>query len=273
VNNAELRELAAKIRKCVIETAYNSRQSVHIGGAMSMAEILAVLYGKIMRYDPNHPEDDSRDRLILSKGHGSIGLYAALNLSGFISDDELSANYLTDGGYLQTHTVKNIGKGIECTSGSLGMGLSFGTGKALAAKLDDKNYKTIVIAGDGECNEGEIWEAVATAKQYKLDNLVLIVDRNRFQLDGPIEEIMNIDLVSVLKSFGWNVSEVDGHDVEALADVLSKAVSNANSAPSAIVANTVKGKGVSFMENNNAWHHGHLSEEQYRAAKGELCDD
>jgi len=270
MNTTELREFAAKIRKCIIETVYNSKRSAHIGGAMSMADILAVLYGSVMRYSPGEPEDDSRDRFILSKGHCCAGLYAALNILGVISDEELRANYQTDGGFLPAHTVKNPGKGIECTSGSLGMGLSFGIGKALAAKLDDKKYRIFVIAGDGECNEGEIWEAAAAAKQYKLDNLILIIDRNKFQLDGATVEIMDINLVGALKGFGWNVSEIDGHDIETLVAALTEATNSRGDIPYAIVANTVKGKGVSFMENNNAWHHAHISQEQYSAAMEEL---
>ena len=237
---------------------------------MSMAEILAVLYGRVMRYDPYFPEDEGRDRFILSKGHCCIGLYAALNILGVISDEELRANYQTDGGFLPAHTIKNPGKGIECSSGSLGMGLSFGIGKALAAKLDGREYRTFVVAGDGECNEGEIWEAVAAAKQYRLDNLILIIDRNRFQLDGATGEIMDIDLVSALIGFGWNVSEADGHDIEALVTALTDAAKSGDNIPRAIVANTVKGKGVSFMENNNAWHHAGISREQYSAAGEEL---
>ena len=273
MSESELREFAAGIRKSIIEMAFSCKQGVHIGGAMSTVDILAVLYGKIMRYDPQNPEDDNRDRFILSKGHACTGLYAALNIIGFISDDELMANYQTDGGFLPVHTVKNISRGIECTSGSLGMGLSFGIGKALAAKLDGKNFKVYIVAGDGECNEGEIWEAAAAAKQYGLDNLILIIDRNRFQNDGKTEEIMDIDLAAVFKGFGWNVSEVDGHDIEALAIALNTASNNTAHIPCVIIAHTVKGKGVSFMENDNIWHHGHITEKQYLAAKEELYGD
>ena len=270
MNTSELREFAAKIRKCIIETVYSSGQSAHIGGAMSMADILAVLYGGVMRYNPSDPEDGERCRFILSKGHCCVGLYAALNILGVISDEELKANYQTDGGFLPAHTVKNPGKGIECTSGSLGMGLSFGVGKALAAKLDGREYRTFVVAGDGECNEGEIWEAAAAAKQYRLDNLILIIDRNKYQLDGATADIMDIDPVAALKGFGWNVTEADGHDMEELVAALTEAAKGGCGIPCAIVANTVKGKGVSFMENNNAWHHSNISHEQYRAAMEEL---
>ena len=273
MNRSKLREFAENIRKCVIETAYKSKQSVHIGGALSMADILAVLYGKVMHYDPQNTEDENRDRLILSKGHACISLYAVLNILGVISDDELIANYQTDGGFLPVHTVKNVSKGIECTSGSLGMGLSFGVGKAIAAKLDKKSYKVYVIIGDGECNEGEIWEAAAAAKQYKLDNLILIIDKNMYQLDGKTEDIMNIDLAAVLEGFGWKVDKTDGNNIEELEDALDSASNNNDNVPYAIVANTVKGKGVSFMENDNAWHHGNLTEKLYYAAKEELCND
>ena len=273
MNNIELQGLAVKIRKCIIDTAFHSKQGVHFGGALSMADILAVLYGAVIHYDAQNPQDDTRDRFILSKGHACLCLYAVLNVMGVISDEELTANYQTDGGFLPVHTVKNIDKGIECTSGSLGMGLSFGVGKALAAKLDKKTHKVFVMAGDGECNEGEIWEAAAAAKQYKLDNLVMIIDRNGFQNDGKTEEIMDIDLAAVLKGFGWNVSVIDGHNTEEISHALSAAVNSIDGKPYAVVANTIKGKGVSFMENDNTWHHGHISEKQYILAREELgCD-
>jgi len=273
MNDTELQEFAASIRQRIIEMAHNCKQGVHIGGALSMVDLLAVLYGQTMRYDPQNPEAYDRDRFILSKGHACAGLYAALNLIGVISDDELKANYQTDGGCYQVHTTKKLSHGIECTSGSLGMGLSFGIGKALAGKLDAQSYKVYVVAGDGECNEGEIWEAAAAAKQYQLDNLILIIDRNRFQNDGKTEEIMDIDLAAAFKGFGWNVTEIDGHDHAAIREALQSAANKADGVPSAIVANTIKGKGVSFMENNNAWHHGHLTEKQYLAAKEELYSD
>ena len=273
INKSELLEFASEIRKSIVKTAYNTKQAVHIGGAMSMADVLAVLYGKIMQLETNNPNEDTRDRFVLSKGHDCLGLYAALHIVGIITDEELRENFLTDGGFLPVHTVKRIDKGIECTSGSLGMGLSFGIGKALAAKSDNKTYKTFVLVGDGECNEGEIWEAIAAAKHYKLDNLIMIVDRNRLQSDGATNEIMNIDLVAALKSFGWNVSEIDGHNIEMITEALSQSINNANNVPSAIVANTTKGKGVSFMENNNAWHHGLLTEKLFHEAMEELLGD
>ena len=274
MDTSELREFAENIRKRIIQTAYESKHSVYLGGAMSMVDILAVLYGKIMRYNPQKPKSASRDRLILSKGHACIGLYAALNLIGVISDDEMGANYQTDGGYLTVHCEKNIGKGIECTSGSLGMGLSFGVGKALAAKLDKKSYRVYVIVGDGECNEGSIWEAAAAARQYLLDNLVLIIDKNKYQFDGQTKDIMDIDLNAVLTGFGWKVFNVDGNSVESLIGAFTLITKYSDGGvPCAIIANTVKGKGVSFMESDSAWHGGHLSENQYLKVMGELNSD
>jgi transketolase len=162
-----------------------------------------------------------------------------------------------------------LNKGIECSSGSLGMGLSFAVGKALAAKLNNKNYKVFTILGDGECNEGSCWEAMMAAKQYQLNNLVMIIDRNKLQSDGSTKEIMDVDLFSCINAMGWNVFEIDGHNIEMIVTTLNELVSN-NNLPVAIIANTIKGKGVSFMENNNIWHHGHLSNEQYEMAMNEL---
>ena len=258
------------IKLKIIETAHDAgNQGVHIGGALSCADILAVLYGGIMKFNPQNPFDKERDRLILSKGHDCLGLYAALNVAGFITDEELRTNYLQNGGFLPTHPVKNVEKGIECSSGSLGMGLSFGIGEALAAKMSGRKSRVFVIQGDGECDEGSCWEAFMAARQYKLNNIVLFIDKNGLQSDGATCDIMPIEFASALISLGWNVIEADGHNLEELFNATKKALQSEDK-PSVIVASTVKGKGVSFMENNNAWHHGHLTEEQYQQALEEL---
>lgn len=270
MNKEQIKNFAHDIRLSVIKGAHDAgNQGVHIGGALSCVDILAVLYGAVMNIDPKNPCDVNRDRLILSKGHDCLALYAALKEKGFISAEEMKENYLQDGGFLPTHPIKNLEKGIECSSGSLGLGLGFGIGEALAARINNQSYKTFVIMGDGECDEGSCWEAFIAAKQYKLNNLILYVDKNGFQSDGAVADIMPIDITSALKALGWNVYEVDGHDTDALYDVTIEALTNENT-PSAIIANTVKGKGVSFMENNNAWHHGHLTEEQFDQSFNEL---
>jgi transketolase len=270
-NYKSLQDLSLDIRRRIINTAHHVKgQGVHLGGALSMVDILSVLYGHVMRFDPAQPTDDNRDRLILSKGHDCLALYATLNAIGCITDVELQNNYLTNDGFLPTHTEKNIAKGIECSSGSLGMGLAFSIGKALAAKLNHKNYRVFAILGDGECNEGSCWEAMMSARQYKLNNVIMIIDRNRLQSDGATDEIMDVDLFSCVNAMGWKTVKIDGHNIEELVVTLNKLISMDDDLPKAIIANTIKGKGVSFMENNNAWHHGHLSDEQYEVAIQEL---
>lgn len=266
----DLKIVSQKIKLKIIETAHDAgNQGVHIGGALSMVDILAVLYGDIMKYDVNNPMDKNRDRFILSKGHDCLGLYAALNVAGFITDEELKSNYLQDFGFLPTHPVKCLDKGIECSSGSLGMGLAFGIGEALAAKMENRPSRIYVVVGDGECEEGSCWEAFMAAVQYKLDNITLFLDRNGLQSDGFTKDIMPVNYPDALKVLGWNVIEVNGHDTEAL-DTAAKAALECKGKPTVIIADTVKGKGISFMENNNAWHHGHLTEEQYLQAMEEL---
>ena len=263
-------DFSKKIKLKIIETAHDAgNQGVHIGGALSCSDILAVLYGLVMKYNTSNPFDPNRDRLIFSKGHDCLGLYAALNVAGFISDEELKTNYLQDDGFLPTHPVKCLEKGIECSSGSLGMGLAFGIGEALAAKMEGRKNRVFVIQGDGECDEGSCWEAFMAASQYKLNNLVLFIDKNGLQSDGATSSIMPINFAPALDALGWNVIEVDGHDLDELFEATQKAMLS-DEKPTVIIATTVKGKGVSFMENNNAWHHGHLTEEQYQKAMEEL---
>lgn len=263
-----IQEIAKKIRLTIIEAAHNAgNQGVHIGGALSMADILAVIYSEFNTTDYSCAD---RNRVVLSKGHDCLGLYAALNVCGVISNEELRDNFLQDGGFLPTHPVKNIPKGIECSSGSLGQGLSFAVGLALSSKLKHNKSYTFVIVGDGECDEGSCWEAMMSAKQFELNNIIMFVDKNGFQSDGPVKDIMSVDLDSAIVAMGWNVMVVDGHDVKEIYDAIKKAMSNNNSSPTAIVARTIKGKGVSFMENDNRWHHGHLTEDLYIKALQDL---
>lgn len=271
MDNLDLKELALNIRKTIIQGAHDAgNQGVHIGGALSVVEILAALYGRYLKYNLSNPMDENRDRVIFSKGHDCLALYATLAAIGFISREELKDNYLKDGGFLPTHPVKNISKGIECSSGSLGMGLSYGIGTALALKKKGLGCRVFVIMGDGECDEGSCWEAFIAARQYRLDNLILFIDKNGLQSDGAVSDIMPINLQSSLTSLGWNVCEVDGHNVESVCSAIQDAISQKEGTPSVIIADTVKGKGVSFMENDNAWHHAHMSQTQYEQSLSEL---
>jgi transketolase len=266
----QLMEDAYAIRSLALELAYHSGDKAsHFGAGMSIVDILAVLYnGGVMKYDTANPRWEERDRFILSKGHGVIGYYAALMHSGFIPVEAIE-KFEKDDSFLLGHPVKNLDYGIEFTTGSLGMGLSIGIGVAIAAKKRELNYKTYVLVGDGECDEGSVWEAIAFAAHRELDNLCLIIDRNRLQLGGNTEDIMRHgDLKSKLADFGWNAKEIDGHNLTEIAQTFS--CLGENNKPLAIIANTVKGKGFSFAENNNAWHHAIMTAAQYESAKQEL---
>ena len=265
----KIEAMAKRMRKKVLDMALAAgASSSHFGGGLSIVDITATLYGAIMKLDPKNPKWENRDRFILSKGHGVLGYYTALSEIGYISEKDLKT-FEKDGTYLFGHPVMNRSKGIEFSNGSLGMGLSLGIGVAQAGKRKNIDYKVYVLMGDGECNEGSVWEAAMAAPQYKLDNLVAILDKNNLQQTGTNSEIMSVcNLVSKWKSFGWQVFEIDGHNVPEIYDTFLS-VKNQNG-PVAIVANTVKGKGFSFAENNNAWHHAPLSSSQYEAALEEL---
>ena len=265
----EIQNMAKRMRKKVLDMALTAgASSSHFGGGLSIVDITATLYGAIMKFDPKNPEWKNRDRFILSKGHGVLGYYTALSEIGYISEKDLKT-FEKDGTYLFGHPVMNRSKGIEFSNGSLGMGLSLGIGVALAGKRKNIDYKVYVLMGDGECNEGSVWEAAMAGPHYKLDNLVAILDKNNLQQTGTNREIMSVgDLASKWKSFGWQVYEIDGHNITELYDTFLS-LKNQNG-PVAIVANTVKGKGFSFAENNNAWHHAPLSSSQYEAALEEL---
>ena len=265
----KIQDMAKRMRKKILDMALTAgASSSHFGGGLSIVDITATLYGAIMKLDPKNPKWENRDRFILSKGHGVLGYYTALSEIGYISEKDLKT-FEKDGTYLFGHPVMNRSKGIEFSNGSLGMGLSLGIGVALAGKRKNIDYKVYVLMGDGECNEGSVWEAAMAGPHYKLDNLVAILDKNNLQQTGTNSEIMSVgDLVSKWKSFGWQVFEIDGHNVPEIYDTFLS-VKDQNG-PVAIVANTVKGKGFSFAENNNAWHHAPLSSSQYEAALEEL---
>lgn len=263
-----VRNAADTLRQHIINMAADS--GAHVGGSMSVVEILAVLYfGGVLRVDPAQPGHDGRDYLIFSKGHASAALYGALAERGFFPVAEL-ASYKRMGSRLAGHPAKSI-PGVELATGSLGHGLPVGNGVALAGKHDGRDSRVFVVMGDGECQEGVVWEAAMAAAHYRLDNLVAIVDRNGVQEDGPTEKIMALEpFADKWRAFNWEVREVDGHDVAALSQALH-AVPFAAGRPSLLLARTVKGKGLSFAENTHTWHYGKLSLEQREQGLAELA--
>ena len=247
----ELERMANKIRMHVVEMT-SAAGSGHPGGSFSSAELFSVLYFKVMRHDPKDPEWEDRDRFVLSKGHAAPGLYAALAESGYFPTDEL-LTLRKIGSRLQGHPAKGKLPGIEVSTGSLGQGISMSCGLALAAKLDRKDSKVYCLVGDGELQSGQNWEGMMFASHYKLNNLVVFVDRNRLQIMGKTEETLSIDpLAEKLRAFGMNVMSIDGHNVKKIIKACKKACSSPS--PTAVILNTVKGKGVSFMENNVDFH-------------------
>ncbi len=258
-------DLARKIRIHVLDMV-NSAQSSHIGASYSIVEILVTLYSRILKINPNDPNDPNRDKFLLSKAHGSCALYAILAESKFFPLDVLKKYYL-DGGILPGHLDKEAVPGIEHSMGSLGHGLPFGAGLAYANKIDHNKGQIYVLIGDGECNEGTIWESAMFAGHHKLDNLTVIVDYNKIQSFGRVEEIMNLEpFEQKWTAFNWNVHEIDGHDFEQLI----KALESKSTKPKVIIANTIKGKGVSFMEDKLEWHYKSPNPEQYEHALKEL---
>jgi transketolase len=241
----------------------------HPGGDFSSADILAALYGAILHVDPSNPSDSERDRFIMSKGHCSGILYATLASAGFLTDADLGT-YMAPLSKLNGHPDRNKVAGVEANTGPLGHGLPIAVGCALAAKLSRASWRTFVLVGDGELQEGSNWEAGMCAAQYKLDNLVLIIDRNHIQMGDFTEKIINMEpLAERWRSFGWDVHEVDGHDMHALVDSFQSAPFTSGK-PSCVLAHTIKGKGVSFMENRPSWHHHVPSDDELQKAIAEL---
>lgn len=260
------------IRREIIVASHNvGKLGVHLGPALSAADILAVLYADVLSYDVGDPESEERDYFVLSKGHAYIGYYAVLSKAGFFTKEDIRAQFMTDGGWLPVHPVKNIKKGIEFSSGSLGMGMPYAIGKAFAIKLAKKSNRVYTLIGDGECDEGSIWEAFMSGANLGLDNLTVIVDRNGLQQDGPTDEVLSIDIEAMAKACKWNVIIVDGHSHQELKGAFAKSFDNGM--PKCIIANTIKGKGVSFMENSRNWHHANMNEKQYHQAMEELDHD
>jgi transketolase len=263
-----LKLMAAKIRKHGLE-AVHAADSGHIGGSFSMADILAVLYFDRMKIDPENPKKPDRDRFVLSKGHCTPTAYAALALRGFFPVEDLKTFRRIDG-YLSGHIEMKHVPGVDMSAGSLGQGFSVAAGMALAGKTDKLDYKVYAVAGDGEIQEGQIWEAAMAAGHFKLDNLRLFVDNNRLQLDGAVDKIMSVyPIDEKFKAFGWNAVTINGNDVEEIVAALDNADA-VRDRPTLIVAQTVKGKGVSIFENDVQWHGGRPSGEQYALAFDEL---
>ncbi|MEG2831934.1 MAG: transketolase [Bacilli bacterium] len=260
-------DLAKQIRKDCLEMAYLSKGS-HIGSALSMADILAVLYNDILNIDPKNPKMQDRDIFILSKGHGGSAVYSVLARTGFFDPEILKTHY-QDGSILSGHISHKNVKGVEVSTGSLGHGVAIACGFAMAAKIDGKTNKVYTVIGDGELNEGVVWETIMFASQNKLNNFRIIVDKNKIQALGNTKDIINLDpLKTKLENFGFYVMEVDGHNH----DQLRKALKCESEKPVFIIANTIKGKGVSFMENNLVWHYRNPSFEDYKNALLEIGD-
>ena len=259
-----LKSVSKEVRKDIVEMIYLA-SSGHPGGALSIADILVYLYFEKMNIDVNNPKDEMRDRLVLSKGHCSTALYAVLAEKGFIPKEDLKGFRQVDS-YLEGHPDMKKINGVDMSSGSLGQGLSVANGMALAGRLDNKNYRVYCILGDGEIEEGQIWEAAMSASHYKLDNLCVVIDNNNLQIDGTIDSVMNSKPIDKkFESFGFNVINIDGSDFEEM-DRAFKLAEYAKGRPTAIIAKTVKGKGVSYMENQVGWHGKAPNEEQYKQA-------
>lgn len=264
----ELQETAKKIRRGIIEAVY-SGQSGHPGGSLSIADVMTVLYFHEMNIDLENPKDENRDRLVLSKGHCAPALYSALANKGFFDVEELQTLRNIES-RLQGHPDMRKIPGVDMTTGSLGQGLSAANGMAMAGKLDNKDYRVYCILGDGEIEEGQIWEAAMASSKYELDNLCVIVDNNNLQIDGTIEEVMSsYPIDEKFKSFGFQIINIDGHNIQEIIDAFDVA-RNVKGKPTCIIAKTIKGKGVSFMENQVAWHGKAPNEEQYIQAMKEL---
>ena len=274
MNQSEIEKiklLSKKIRKNILDMSlYAGASSSHFGGALSSVEILATLFGSVMNYSKKNFRDISRDRFILSKGHGCLVYYSILNILGIINDNELKT-FEKDGSKLLGHPVKNLESGIDFSTGSLGMGVSLATGVALSLKKRNLGNKVFALIGDGECNEGLVWETALSAPNLKLNNLTVIIDNNNFQQTGSNKDIMDInDLEKKWSSFNWNTKKIDGHNIKDIYEALN--APNQDS-PKVIICETIKGKGFSFSENNNDWHHKIMTKDNYQIALKELEND
>lgn len=264
----ELEKIAKQVRIGIIEQVYNGK-SGHPGGSLSCADILTVLYFNQMNINPENPKSDARDRFVLSKGHASPALYSVLAHRGFFSVETLKT-FRNIESNLQGHPDMNKVPGVDMTTGSLGQGLSVANGMALSSKLNRNGLRVYCLVGDGELQEGQVWEAAMSSAHYKLDNLCLIVDNNNLQIDGEVDKVKNIyPLDDKFKSFGFEVMKIDGHNIAQIMESFETA-KKVKGKPTVIIANTIKGKGVSFMENQAGWHGKAPNEEQYKKALKEL---
>jgi transketolase len=267
-NLSDLQARARSIRGKVVEMSHRA-ETPHLGSSLSCVDILVAAYWGALKVDPARPDDPLRDRLILSKGHAVSALYATLSARGYFPDDWL-ASFNVPGGRLPEQPSPGCVPGVELATGSLGHGLPVGSGMALAGKLRDQTYRVVVLMSDGECNEGSVWEAAMFAPARGLDNLAVVIDYNKWQATGRSNEVFRLDpLKDKWLAAGWSAHEVDGHDLSKLVDLLSR-VPDGSGRPVAIIANTVKGKGVSFMEDNNDWHYRPPTDADLQNARKEL---
>jgi len=265
----ELEQRSTLIRRHIVQMMYNAGGG-HIGGSLSAVDILTALYFHTMRINPDNPHGKDRDRLVLSKGHAAAALYATMAERGYFPRNLLFNSFISAKGILQEHPDMRKVPGVDMSSGSLGQGLSVGIGMALGAKLKGYNFRVFVLLGDGEVQEGQIWEAAMAASHYKLSNITAIMDYNKLQVDGFISQLMAIEpIIEKWKAFGWHTLEIDGHNIEEIVEALETAV-KIRGKPVVIVAHTVKGKGVSFIENKFEWHSKPLSEKEKNQALEEL---
>jgi len=268
MNDSSLKELGKTIRALTLRMVHKSRAS-HVGTCLSMADILAVLYGRVLKVDPARTDWPERDRFIMSKGHGAAIVYAVLAARGFFPSAWLET-YCEDGARLGGHVTHKGVPGVEASTGSLGHGLAIGCGMALAARRGGEPFRVFVMLSDGELDEGSTWEAILFAPHHGLDNLIAIVDYNKIQSFGSVREVLNLEpLADKWRAFGWTVREIDGHDYDQIIDALSQESVEAGK-PTVVIAHTVKGKGVSFMENQLAWHYKSPDDEQLTEALAEL---
>ena len=269
MNKLELQITANEVRKGIV-TAVHSAKAGHPGGSLSAADIFTYLYFEEMNIDPKNPKKPDRDRFVLSKGHTAPGLYSTLAQRGYFPVEDLKTlRHL--GSYLQGHPDMKRCPGIDISTGSLGQGISCAVGMALAAKRDNRAYITYTLLGDGECDEGQVWEAAQAANKYKLDNLIIFVDNNHLQNDGFTEDIMPTeDLREKFEAFGFEAIRINGHDMQEIVDGTRRMLGKKNGKPKCVVCNTIKGKGVSFMENIASWHGTAPDDKQYRQAMEEL---
>lgn len=269
METAELKKKANELRFLAVDMVYRGKDG-HPGPALSIADIVTTLYFDVMNLDPKNSDWEDRDRFILSKGHACPIYYAALSEKGYLGDKVDDFRLRALGSNFQGHPVMNKVRGVDMTSGSLGNGLSIGAGMAISAKYRKKAYCVYVIVGDGELQEGICWEGINTAAAHKLDNMIVFVDRNGWQSGGTVEDtIGSNNIEDRFKAFGWDTQVIDGHDINAIKNAVSKA-KEVKDKPSVIVCNTVKGKGVPYMENNNKWHKGVPTDEEYEIAQKAL---